>query len=148
MMDGVSSRNAPGANFTTKLEYNLVVNGVVAVPAGTLIYGKVQSATQARRAVGRSTLDIRLAQLALQGNPVPITTSGYKQAGSASIKKVAVAAGAGAVIGNNVGDGDAGKGAAIGAGVAMLKPGQTLTVPPGTLLEFTLTQPATVTVAH
>ena len=61
MMDSVSSRNGPGANFTTKLEYNLVANGMVAVTAGTIIYGKVQSATQAGRAVGRSTLDIRLS---------------------------------------------------------------------------------------
>jgi hypothetical protein len=148
MMDGVSSKNAPGANFTTKLEYNLVVDGVVAVKAGTVIYGKVQSSSQARRAVGKSTLDIRLAQMVIGGSPVPIVSSGYKQAGSASIKKVAAAAGVGAVIGNNVGDGDAGKGAAIGAGVSMLKPGQTLTVQPGTLLEFTLTQPTTVTVTN
>lgn len=148
MMDGVSSKNAPGANFTTKLEYNLVVNGVVAAKAGTVIYGKVKSSSQARRAVGRSTLDIRLAQMVVGGSPVPISTSGYQQAGSASIKKVAAAAGVGAVIGNNVGDGDAGKGAAIGAGASMLKPGQTLTVSPGTLLEFTLTQPVIVTVAN
>lgn len=148
MMDGVSSKNPAGANFTTKLEYNLVVNGVVAVPAGTVIYGKVQSSTQARRATGRSTLDIRLAQMVLKGSPVPIATSGYKQAGSSSIKKVAAAAGVGAIVGNNVGDGDTGKGAAIGAGVSMLKPGQTLTVSPGTLLEFTLTQPTMVTTAN
>lgn len=148
MMDGVSSKNAPGANFTTKLGYNLVANGVVAAKAGTVIYGKVQSSSQARRAVGRSTLDIRLAQMVVGGSPVPVSTSGYKQAGSASTKKVAATAGVGAVIGNNVGDGHAGKGAAIGAGVSMLKPGQTLTVSPGTLLEFTLTQPVTVTVAN
>src|SRR5262245_3011567 len=39
MMDSVSSQNAPGAPFTTKLEYNLVVDGAVVAPAGTLIYG-------------------------------------------------------------------------------------------------------------
>ena len=71
MMDSVSSQNAPGANFTTKLEYNLVANGVVVVPAGTIIYGKVQSSTQAGRALGRSTLDIRLAQMVARGQPHP-----------------------------------------------------------------------------
>jgi hypothetical protein len=60
MMDTISSRNAAGANFSTKLEYDLGVNGVKAVPAGTTIYGKMKSSTQARRALGRSTLDIRL----------------------------------------------------------------------------------------
>lgn len=145
MMDSVSSKNAPGANFTTKLEYDLVVNGVKAAPAGTIIYGKVQSATQARRATGTSTLDIRLAQMVIGGSPVPIVSSGYAQAGDSSIKKVAVAAGVGAIIGNNVNDGGkGGEGAAVGAAIAMLKPGQTLTVAPGSLLEFTLSQPVTV----
>ena len=142
MMDSVSSRNGPGANFTTRLEYNLVANDVVVAPAGTIIYGKVRSATQAGRAVGRSTLDIRLAQMIIGGSPVPIATSGYAEAGQASIAKAAK----GAVFGATVGAiaGDAGKGAAIGATASLLKRGQTLTIPPGTLLEFTLTQPVTV----
>jgi hypothetical protein len=142
MMDSVSSKNAPGANFTTKLEYDLVVNGVVAAKAGTVIYGRVQSSTQARRAVGRSTLDIRLAQMVPFGSPVPISTSPYKQAGQASIAKAAKGAAAGAAIGAIAGD--AGKGAAIGATAGALMKGQTITIPPGTLLEFTHTQPVTV----
>jgi hypothetical protein len=147
MMDSVSSRSSPGSTFTTKLEYDLVVNNLVIAKAGTVVYGRVESATQARRATGRSTLDIRLAQLSLGGSPVPILTSEYKEAGEASIKKVAVAAGVGAIIGNNVnGGGHGGGGAAWGAGIAMLKPGQTLTIPPGALLEFTLSQPVTIQV--
>jgi hypothetical protein len=142
MMDSVSSRNGPGANFTTKLEYNLVANGVVVVPAGTIIYGKVRSATQAGRAVGRSTLDIRLDRMVIGGNPVPIVTGAYAEAGQASIAKAAKGAAFGATVGAIAGD--AGKGAAIGATASLLKRGQTLTIPPGTLLEFTLTQPVTV----
>ncbi len=145
LTDSVSSRSRAGASFTTRLEYNLVVNGVVAVPAGTVIYGRVQSATQARRAFGRSTLDLRLAQMVLGGNPVPIATGGFQQAGEASIRKAARGAAAGAAIGAIVDGGDgAGKGAAIGATASLLKKGQTVTVPPGTLLEFSLTQPVTV----
>jgi hypothetical protein len=146
MMDSVSSRSAPGANFTTKLEYDLVVNGVVAVKAGTVFYGKVQQSSQAGRAVGRSTLDIRLAQMVPAGSPVPISTSGYAQAGAASIAKAAKGAAAGAAVGAIAGD--AGKGAAIGATASLLKRGQTVTIPPGTLLEFTLTQPVTLRVAN
>lgn len=149
MMDSVSSHNAAGATFTTELEYNLVENGVVVVPAGTVIYGKVQSSTQARRAFGKSTLDLRLAQMVVGGSPVPIATSGFQQAGEASIKKAARGAAAGAAIGAIVDGGDgAGKGAAIGATASLLKKGQTITVPPGTLLEFTLTQPITVRLAN
>jgi hypothetical protein len=149
MMDSVSSKSTPGSTFTTKLEYDLVANGVVVAKGGTVVYGRVQSATQARRATGRSTLDIRLAQLVIGGSPVPILTSAYAEAGEASIKKVAVAAGVGAIIGNNVnGGGHGGGGAAWGAGIAMLKPGQTLTIPPGALLEFTLSQPVTIQLAR
>ena len=142
MMDSVSSHNAPGANFTTRLEYNLVADGVVAVPAGTVIYGRVQSSTQARRAIGKSTLDLRLAQMVVGGSPIPISTSGFQEAGEASIKKAMRGAAGGAAIGAIAGA--AVKGAAIGATASLLKKGQTITVPPGTLLEFTLTQPVTV----
>src|SRR5437867_2350375 len=53
MMDSISSRNKPGTPFTTKLEYDLGANNVVAVKGGTVIYGKIQSSTQAGRALGR-----------------------------------------------------------------------------------------------
>jgi hypothetical protein len=142
MMDSVSSKNGSGANFTTKLDYNLMAGDIVVAPAGTIIYGKVQSATQAGRAVGRSTLDIRLAQMVVNGSPIPIATSGYAQAGAASIKKAAGGAAAGAAVGAIAGN--AGKGAAIGATASLLKKGETITIPPGTLLEFTLAQPVTV----
>jgi hypothetical protein len=142
MVDNISSASAPGANFTTKLEYDLAVNNVVVVKAGTPIYGKVQSSTQARRAAGKSTLDIRLTQIAAGGNPLPIMTSSYKEAGEASIKKAARGAAAGAAIGAAAGD--AGKGAAVGASAGALKKGETVTIPPGTLLEFDLTQPITI----
>jgi hypothetical protein len=142
MMDSVSSRNAPGANFTTKLEYDLGADGTGVVKGGTIIYGRVQSSTQAGRAVGRSTLDLRLTQMVVGGKPVPIMTSGYQQAGQASIAKAAKGAAAGAAIGAIAGN--AGKGAAIGATAGALTRGDTVTVTPGTLLEFTLMQPVTL----
>ena len=147
MADGVSSKNKAGTTFTTKLEYNLVVDGVVAVPAGSVIYGKVRSSTQARRAFGKSTLDLRLSQMLVSGSPLPLSTSSFQEAGEASIKKAARGAAAGAAIGAIVDGGDgAGKGAAIGATASLLKKGQTVTVPPGALLEFTLSQPVSVRV--
>jgi len=139
-MDAVSSRNSAGTPFTTRLEYDLPAGGPLVVKAGTIIYGRVQSSTQAGQAVGRSTLDLRLAQMVIGGQPVPILTSGYQQAGQASIAKAAKGAAAGAAIGAIAGN--AGKGAAIGATAGALTRGQTITVTPGTLLEFTLTQPA------
>lgn len=144
LMDPVSSQNASGTRFSTRLEYDLVVGNAVVAKAGTMIYGQVASSTQARRAVGKSTLDLRLTQIAAGGSPVPIMTSGYQQAGEASIKKAARGAAAGAAIGAIAGD--AGKGAAIGATAGALKKGETVTITPGTLLEFTLASPVTINV--
>ena len=142
LLDPVSSQNPAGTKFTTRLEYDLMAGNVVAVKGGTTIYGQIASSTQARRAVGKSTLDLRLASISAGGTPVPILTSGYKQAGEESIRKAARGAAAGAAIGAIAGD--AGKGAAIGATAGALKKGETITVTPGTLLEFTLTQPVTL----
>ena len=145
MVDGVSSKNDPGAIFTTQLEYDLPVGGNIVIKGGTLIYGKVQSATQARRASGQSTLDLRLTQMVVNGKPVPVASSGYKAAGDASIKKAARGAAAGAAIGAIADGGDgAGKGAAIGATAGAMRKGETVTIGPGTLLEFNLIQPVTI----
>jgi len=148
MMDSISSRNRAGSTFTTKLEYDLVVGDSVALKGGTKIYGKIKSSTQARRAFGRSTLDIRLTQLIINGKPVPFATSGFKAAGEASIKKAARGALAGAAIGG-IADGSDGAraGAAIGATMGVLRKGQTITIPPGSLLEFNLAQPLKLSIS-
>ena len=142
--DSISSKNASGTPFTTKIEYDLVVNGTKVLPAGSVIYGKVLSSTQARRAVGQSTLDLRLTQIVAGGTPVTISTTGYKQAGEKAIKDAARGAVAGAAIGAIAGN--AGKGAAIGASVGAIKKGETITIPPGSLIEFYLTHPCTINI--
>ena len=78
---------------------------------------------------------------------VPVTTSGYKIAGQASIAKAARGAAGGAIIGGVVDGSDgAGKGAAIGATLGALRRGQTVTITPGSLLEFTLSQPVKISI--
>jgi hypothetical protein len=147
MTDTISSRNNAGTKFTATLEYDLPSGDGVALKGGTKIYGKVQSATQARRAIGRSTLDIGLTELIIDGKPVPVTTSGYKAAGEASIAKAARGAAAGAIIGGIADGSDGAKtGAAIGATAGALKKGETISIPSGTLLEFNLNQPITLTI--
>ena len=143
MIDSVSSKSAPGAPFTTKLETDLMVGNSVAVKAGTPIYGKVQTAAQAGRATGRSALDVRLTEIAPGGKTIPISTSNYGEAGEAGVRKAGRGAAAGAAIGAVAGD--AGAGAAIGATAGALRRGQTVTIPPGALLEFQLIQPASLT---
>jgi hypothetical protein len=125
MMEGVSSKSEPGAVFTTKLQYDLVANGVVAVRAGAIVYGKVQRTTQAGPAVGKSTLDLRLTQMVANGIPVPLLTGSFTPHPESE-----------------------GKAAVAGESTTTLKPGQSLAIPPGALLEFTLQQPATVSMVR
>jgi hypothetical protein len=146
MLDGASSNDARGKRFTTTLETDLVVGGVMVAKAGTKVYGRVQAAQKAGRFAGQSSLDLRLAELTVGGSLVPIMTGPYAQAGAKSIGKTAKGAAAGAAIGAIAGD--AGKGAAIGAVASGLKKGQAVTVPPGTLLEFQLQQPLNLSIAR
>ena len=149
MVDGASSSDPKGKRFTTTLETDLVANGVMVAKAGTKVYGRVEGAQQAGRYAGQSSLDLRLAELAIGGSLVPILTGPYAQAGAKSIGKTAKGAAAGAAIGAIADGGDgAAKGAAIGAVASGLKKGQAVTVPPGTLLEFQLQQPVNVSVAR
>jgi hypothetical protein len=145
MVDPVSSRDPQGKRFTTTLEADLAVNGVVVARAGTKVYGRIQSAEQARRYAGQSTLDLRLTEMAIGPNLVPLVTGPYAQAGAKSIGKTARGAAGGAAIGAIAGD--AGKGAAIGAVASGLKKGEAVSVSPGALLEFRLQQPVSVNVA-
>jgi hypothetical protein len=145
MMDPVSSRDPQGKRFAATLETDLVANGTTVAKAGTKVYGKVQSAQQAGRFVGQSAVDLRLSEIAVGPNLVPLITGPYAQAGAKSVGKTARGAAAGAAIGAIAGD--AGKGAAIGAVASGVKKGQAVTINPGTLLEFQLQQPVTVTVS-
>lgn len=138
----VSSKTAAGSSYKTVLAYDLTQNGQVVAKAGTVIMGKVVASQQARRVKGKSMLDIRLEKINLDGKSVAIATSGYKAATQDSLAKAAKGAAAGAAIGAIAGD--AGKGAAIGAAAGGLRKGDTITVDSGTLLEFTLTKPATL----
>lgn len=149
MVDGASSNDPAGKRFTSTLESDLTVNGTLVARAGTKVYGRVQAAQKAGRYAGQSKLDLRLSELTVGGTLVPIVTDSHGAAGSKSMGKTARGAAAGAAIGAIADGGDgAAKGAAIGAVASGLKRGQPIVVSPGTLLEFQLEQPLSVTPAR
>ncbi len=146
LVDPVTSKDPQGKRFTTTLETDLVVNGKTVAKAGTKVYGRVQSANQAGRYAGQSTLQLSLSEMAIGPNLVPIVTGGYTQAGEKSMRKTARGAAAGAAIGAIADGGEgAGKGAAIGAMASGLRKGQGIAINPGTVLEFKLQQPVSFT---
>lgn len=149
MVDGASSRDPQGRRFTTVLETDLVVDGVMVAKAGTKLYGRVEKAVQAGRLAGKSVLDLRLCELTIGGSLVAIVTGPYAQAGARSIGKTAKGALAGAAVGALAsGSDDVAKGAAVGALVSGLKPGQPIVVRPGTLLEFETQRVVAINIAH
>lgn len=148
MLDGASSSDAKGKRFTTTLETDLIVQGRVVAKAGTRVYGRVENAERARRYAGKSSLDLRLTDLTVGGSFVPIVTGQFTQAGEGSLRKTGRGAAAGAAIGAIADGGEgAGKGAAIGAVASGIKKGEAVVVPAGTLLDFQLQQPVSISIS-
>jgi hypothetical protein len=106
------------------------------------VYGEVASSKEAGRLAGKSQLALVLTGVDIGGKIQPIMTTSFAEAGKGEFRKTARNVAGGALIGNAIDDdGGAGKGAAVGAGVSLIKKGDAVTVPPGCLLEFRTTQP-------
>ena len=135
-----TSNHQVGSKFKAVLETDLTVNGVVAAPKGTEVYGKVVESSGGRR-VGVQRLVVTFSDLSINNQMVPIVTedAGAEGGRGGAARKV----GAGALIGAAAGD--AGAGAAVGAGVALLAGGTHIQVPAGTLVEVALKQQVTIT---
>ena len=136
-----------GDPFQARLEAAIVVDGVVVAPIGTQITGRVDHAQQAARVRGRSELAISLTSLITNGEMNTIATSNFADRGEPAAAAAVKGAAAGAAIGG-IADGSsgAGTGAAIGATLGALKKGNSIVIPRGRLLEFTMKAPAPVKV--
>ena len=53
-VDQLSSSDKAGKSFAARLDVNLVVKGRVVIPAGSKVYGRVESSRSAGRAFGQS----------------------------------------------------------------------------------------------
>ncbi|MGZ4813535.1 MAG: hypothetical protein ACXVZI_12265 [Terriglobales bacterium] len=116
MGNSISSKTAnPGDTFTGSLARAVVVDGVVAIPAGAGVSGRVVNAKSPGKFKGEGVLSITLTAVNVGGGPVAIKTSTYtrvvKGKGKRTAKMVGGGAGAGLLIGGLAGGG---KGALIG----------------------------------
>ncbi len=142
MMDDITSRDAAGMRFTTTLDTDLVVDGLLVAPEGARIYGFVEEAKNAGNLAGRSILSLTLTDIEIENRLQPILTTEYVEEGRSSTGNTLAKIGIGAAIGGLIDGGDgAKKGAAIGTGVAAITKGERLYVPEGTLLQFHLLEP-------
>lgn len=150
MIDSVdSANNHVGDKFRASLEQNLEADGVVVVPRGADVIGRLAEAKGAGHLAGHSELKLELTDIRVGDELLPVVTGDYdvtgKNRGGNTAKKAAGGAALGAIIGALAGGG---KGAAIGAGVGagagttinIITKGEQVKVPSETLLDFRLDQ--------
>ena len=135
----------------------VAIDGVEAIPAGSVVAGTVTEAERSARVKGRARIGLRFSSLDTPGDAerLRIRTATYVREAESTKKKDAATIGggaaAGAVIGGIVGGGDgAAKGAAIGGGagtgVVLSTRGKEVSLPAGTAINVKLTEPVTMRV--
>ncbi len=135
--DVTTATHEAGALVEGVLAAPLTVGGTVVAPAGTKVFGKVLE-SRGGRALGELHISFRFTDLLINDRSVPIKTT---EVGAEAKGGMARKVGAGALIGAAAGD--AGDGAAIGAGLAVLTGGgRQIRIPRGTTAEVALTQDA------
>jgi hypothetical protein len=156
--DDLSSKTAqPNQTFHGSLAGDLIADGMVAVPHGASIVGRVVDAKDAAHFKGSSLLSIELTQINTRNRQIPVVTEAYQKEGTGRGKNTAEKTGGGAALGAIIGAlAGGGKGAAIGAvagggagaGVNAITRGQQVEIQPETLINFKLQSPITVTTTH
>jgi len=140
-----SSRHAAGHRFTGQLEGALVVDGVTVAPRGAYVHGRITQAGQARRLAGTAELGIEFTDIVIDGQLVPISTTGIQaQTGNEAARTVGRTARSAAIGGLIGGSSGARTGARVGAGASILTSGASINVPAGTIVETSLAAPLEV----
>ncbi|HVS15307.1 MAG TPA: hypothetical protein VMV46_15370, partial [Thermoanaerobaculia bacterium] len=150
-----SHDTAVGERFDAVVLQDVAVDGVVAIPAGARLAGQVTEAMPARKIGGRARLSLAFDALDLGDREVPVVASIVRVGKSERAKDAAIIGGstiAGAVLGEEIDDGDGGViGAIVGglAGTAAAKKthGKPIVLEAGTELSVRLEGPIEVTVA-
>jgi hypothetical protein len=148
-----SERTQPGARFTGVVTHEVVADGMVVLPAGASVSGRVIDARDAGHFKGHSLLSIELTAIRRHGEPISVATDPYtvegKNRGKNSAEKIGGGAAIGAVLGGIFGGG---KGAAIGglagggggAAYQGLTRGQQVVIPSESVIRFRVARPFTI----
>jgi hypothetical protein len=156
-MDAVDTKHTKTENeFETSLVDGLTAGGHTFAKPGATVIGTVVNADQGGRVKGKASLTLALSRVLLSsGRYLTLHTNTVTQQAKSGTKKnmlrTGLLAGGGAVIGAIAGGG---KGAAIGAGVGggagvatnLATRGPAAQIPAGTVLNFVISQSASVTV--
>jgi len=148
-----STKNRVGYRFQASLEQALYVDGKVAVPKGSDVYGRLDESKETGTFTGRSELKLELTGIVVNGQTLPLVTGEYevsgKSKGESTAKRTVGGAAIGSIIGALAGGGKgaaigAGTGAGVGAGSEVITKGDQVKIPSETLLDFTLQLSVTI----
>ena len=150
-----SATTQQGETFSGTVSSDVLVDGLVAIPQGSAVSGRVDAVQEAAHFKGNSLLSISLTSISRRGDRIPVSTESFTKEGAGRGKNTAVKTGAGAAAGAILGGiFGGGKGAAIGAaagggtgaGINAVTRGQQVQIPSETLVPFRLTNTVTVRV--
>lgn len=163
----MASETTPGTPFKAKLSQDLVHNGRIVVPMGSELRGKIVHTSSGRRITGTSVIHLRPDEFVLpdgtryhlhamvidtQGSDTKATGEGniaQKSHGKRAIAEVAAGGGGGAIIGAAAaGPTGAAVGSVVGAGAMgahLLLANQSVDLPEGSTVVFSLTDPMFLT---
>ena len=140
-----------------RLDRPVMVDGMRAIPQGSMASGTVTTVDASGKVQGRARLAFRFDQLDIDGDRYEIRSDTVSYTADSTktedAKKIGIGAGAGALIGGLLGGKKgAGTGAAIGggAGTAMVltTAGEEVRLRPGTPVEVTLAQALVLLILH
>jgi len=143
-----SATTQTGDVFNGVIASDVIVDGIVVLPQGTPVSGRVAAVQEAAHFKGNSLLTIELMTLDHHGEHIALTTDSFSKAGAGRGKNTAEKVGGGAAVGAILGGiFGGGKGAAIGAaagggagaGVNAATRGEQVQIPAETLVRFHLT---------
>jgi hypothetical protein len=152
--DALTSATAqPNQAFRGSLAGDVIANGMVVLPQGSAVVGRVVDARDAGHLNGSSLLSIELTEIEVHGRSIALATSTYTRQGQGrgtnTLAKTGGMAALGAMIGGLAGGGrDAAIGAlsggAMGTAVNGATRGQQVQMPSETLVAFRLQSPISV----
>jgi BON domain len=148
LIDALDTKTAqPDDVFHASVAEDVIVHGLVVIPRGAPVLGRVVDAHEAAHFKGSALLSLQLTQITAHGQKLDIDTDTFSKEGKARGKNTAEKSGGGALFGALVGAiAGGGKGAAIGAlagggagaGVNAVTRGQQIQLPSETRLDFRL----------
>ncbi len=150
-----SATTQQGETFSGVVASDVLVDGLVAIPQGSAVSGRVDAVQEAAHFKGNALLTIEITSLSHRGERIPVSTAAYSKEGAGRGRNTAIKTGAGAAAGAILGGiFGGGKGAAIGAaagggtgaGINGVTRGEQVQIPSESLIPFKLTSSINVRV--